>query len=57
MWYDNVISDDRCATAAYGCEDETTDVETFEEVANDVYVDEATVQARKCFVLERRGGG
>jgi len=38
-------------------EDETTYVELLEEVAKDVFVDDATEQARKCFVLERRGEG
>ena len=45
------------AVAYYEDEDDTTDVEIFEEVANDVYVDGATEQARKCFALERRRGG
>jgi len=57
-WYEDALCDDGCATAAhYEDEDETTYVELFEEVANDVFVDGAMEQARKCFVLERRGEG
>jgi len=56
-WYENALCDDGCATAAcYDDEDDTTDVELNEEVAHDVYVDEAMEQARKCFVLERGEG-
>ena len=47
MWYKDTLYDDRSATAAYSYEDETTDVEIYEEVANDVFV-EAIEQARKC---------
>ena len=44
----------RCATAAFydDEDDDTTDVELYEQVAHDVFVEEATGQARKCFVLE-----
>ena len=42
MWYKDALYDDRCATAAYSDEDETTNVEIYEEVATDVFVDGAT---------------
>ena len=58
MWYEDALCDDGCATAAYYEDDiETIAVENYEEVADDVYVDEAMEQARKCFVLERRERG
>ena len=45
------------AVAYYEDEDDTTDVEKFEDLANDVYVDGSTEQARKYFALERRREG
>ena len=56
MWYEDAFCDDGYATAAnYEDEDETTDVENYQEVANDVFVEGATYeQVRKFFALERR---
>ena len=50
MWSKDAISDEWCATAAYDDKDVTTTVEDFEEEAADnVFVDGAVEQARKCF--------
>ena len=58
MWYEDALCDDGCSTVAYYSDEyETNDVEIYEEVANDVFVDGAIEQARKCFALERKREG
>jgi len=56
VWYADAIRGDEDATAVYWDEDDTTTDDYLENVANQVDVEEATTQARKCLSFGKRGG-